>query len=217
MSKRRGKLVNKDREGTLSLSASITLAEITALHDDIRASFAVEFKASFESFAAKLDSIQSTVADHDLCIGNLESETTDISQHLEQLEATCSALQKDNVWLKAKVSDLESRSRRPKYLKSGLTQVNRTAFFSQLLVDVLGSHVLSSPPELDRAHRSLAPKPAAGQRARPVILRFHRFQVKDLVIRESRKKGELLYDGTKIHIFEDYCPEVLKLRAEYTL
>ncbi|ROL45247.1 hypothetical protein DPX16_17858 [Anabarilius grahami] len=60
------------------------------------------------------------------------------------------------------------------------------------------------PPELDRAHRSLAPKPAPGQRSRPVILRFHHFQVKDLVIRESRKKGELLYEGHKIRIFEDY-------------
>lgn len=112
MSKGRGKQVDKDREGTLSLSASITLAEITALHEDLRASIATDFKESFESFAAKLDIIQSTVADHDLRIGNFESGTTEISQQLEQLEATCSPLQKDNEWLKAKVSDLESRSRR---------------------------------------------------------------------------------------------------------
>lgn len=39
--------------------------------------------------------------------------------------------------------------------------------------------------------------------------------MKDLVIRESRKKGELLYEGHKIRIFEDYCPEVLKIRTEY--
>ncbi|KAL0150935.1 hypothetical protein M9458_053747, partial [Cirrhinus mrigala] len=35
------------------------------------------------------------------------------------------------------------------------------------------------------------------------------------VIRESRKKGELLYDGHKLCIFEHYCPEVLKLCAKY--
>ncbi|KAI2645890.1 LINE-1 retrotransposable element ORF1 protein [Labeo rohita] len=186
MSKGRGKQVDKDREGTLSPSASITLAEITALHDNLRASIAADFKASFENFAAKLDSIQST---------------------------------RDNEWLNAKVSDLESRSRCQNIqilsLPESIKGPRPTAFFSQLLVDVLGSQVLTSPPELDRAHQSLAPEPAPGQRPHPVILRFHSFQIKDLVIRESRKKGELLYDGHKIRIFEDYCPEVLKLRAEY--
>lgn len=219
MSKGKGKQVDKDREGTLTPSTSITLAEISALHNELRASIAADFKASFETLAAKIDNIQSTVADHDTRIGNLESGTTENSQQLEQLEATCSRLQQDNEWLKAKVSDLESRSRRQNVRILGLPESiegpRPTTFFSQLLVDVLGSQEISTPPELDRAHRSLAPKPAPGQRPRPVILRFHRFQVKDLVIRESRKKGELLYQGHKIRIFEDYCPEVLKLRAEY--
>ncbi|KAG1937637.1 hypothetical protein F2P79_018097 [Pimephales promelas] len=112
MSKGKGKQVDKDREGASAPGASITLAEISALHDDLRASITADFKTSFKSLATKLDSIQSTVADHDFRIGNLESATTEISQQLKQVEATCSRLQKDNEWLKAKVSDLESRSRR---------------------------------------------------------------------------------------------------------
>lgn len=219
MSKGRGKQVEKDREASPAKGASITLAEISALHDGLRASIAADFKTSFEGLASKLENIQSMVADHDLRIGNIESGATEFSQQLDQIEATCSRLQKDNEWLKAKVSDLESRSRRQNIRIVGLPESiegpRPTVFFSQLLVDVLGTQVLSSPPELDRAHRSLAPKPVTGQRPRPVILRFHRYQVKDLVIRESRKKGELLYEGHKIRIFEDYCPEVLKLRAEY--
>lgn len=39
-----------------------------------------------------------------------------------------------------------------------------TAFFSQLLVEVFGDQVLPSPPELDRAHRTLAPKPGPHER-----------------------------------------------------
>ncbi|KAJ3610193.1 hypothetical protein NHX12_022287 [Muraenolepis orangiensis] len=40
-------------------------------------------------------------------------------------------------------------------------------------------------PELDPAHRSLAPHPAPGRESRPLILPFRRFQIKDLVIREA--------------------------------
>ncbi|KAI4822416.1 hypothetical protein KUCAC02_007967 [Chaenocephalus aceratus] len=69
--------------------------------------------------------------------------------------------------------------------------------------------------KLDRAHRSLAPKPAPGGRPRPVILRFHRFQIKDLVIREARRQGELNCKGHKIRLYDDYSPDVLKQRAEY--
>ncbi|KAJ3593672.1 hypothetical protein NHX12_006006 [Muraenolepis orangiensis] len=53
---------------------------------------------------------------------------------------------------------------------------------------VLRSEILTSHPELDRAHRSLASQPAPGGKSRPVILRFHRFQIKDLVIREARRR-----------------------------
>lgn len=48
-----------------------------------------------------------------------------------------------------------------------------------------------------------------------MILRFHRFQVKDVVICEARKRGVLLYKGHTIHLFDDYSPDVLKQRAEY--
>lgn len=193
MSKGKGKQVEKDREATSSPGTSITLAEISALHEELRASLAADFKASFESLDTKLDNIHSTVAAHDQRIESLESGLTEVDQRVEHLEAACSGLRKDNEWLRAKVSDLEGRSRRQNFRIMGLPESiegpRPTIFFSQLLVEVFGDHILSSPPELDRAHRTPAPKPASGQRPRPDILRFHRFQVKDLIIRESRKKA----------------------------
>ncbi|KAL1246547.1 hypothetical protein QQF64_034592 [Cirrhinus molitorella] len=178
-----------------------------------------DFKASFETLDTKLDNIHSTVAAHGQRIDSLESGLTEVSERLELLEATCSGISKDNESLRAKLSDLEGRSRRQNVRIVGLPESiegpRPTAFFSTLLVEVLGDQILSSPPELDRAHRTPAPKPAPGQRPRPVILRFHRYQVKDLVIRESRKKGVLIYQGHTIRIFDDYSPDVLKLRGEF--
>ncbi|KAI4817409.1 hypothetical protein KUCAC02_010810 [Chaenocephalus aceratus] len=82
----------------------------------------------------------------------------------EQLENACSALKGDNETLKTKVADLEGRSRRQNLRIIGQPESIEgpcpSAFFSQLLIDTLGTEILASPPELDRAHRSLAPKPA---------------------------------------------------------
>lgn len=68
-----------------------------------------------------------------------------------------------------------------------------TDFFVAALCEIFGGNILPSPPEIDRAHRTLAPKLKPGNRPRPVILRFHRFQTKELILRETRRRGVLNY------------------------
>lgn len=83
-------------------------------------------------------------------------------------------------------------------------------------MDILGKDVLTSPPELDRAHRALRPKPTEGDKPGAVIICFHKFQTKDMVIRAARKKrDDLKYDGKSVYLYNDYCPEVMDQRAEY--
>lgn len=48
-----------------------------------------------------------------------------------------------------------------------------------------------------------------------MIIRLHRYQTKELLIREARWKGKLEFCGYQIRIVEDYSPEVANLRAEY--
>ena len=119
-----------------------------------------------------------------------------------------------------KLIDLESRSRRHNIRLVGLPEdiegPQPTAFFSQLLLEVFGEQTLTSAPELERAHRTLAAKPGPGGKPRPVVMCFHRFQTRELVVREARKlRGKLKYRNTPIHIFEDYCPEILEQRSAY--
>ena len=140
-------------------------------------------------------------------ITDLEENAEAVCGRLDQLEATCSSLQEDNKSLKSKLSNLEGRSRRQNVrivgLQESLEGARPTAAFSQLLVEVFGDQVLPSPPELDRAHHTLAPKPGPRERPHPVIIRFHRYQIKDLIVRESRKKGELEYHGHKLRFYKD--------------
>lgn len=219
-----GKQAKKDHaaEGLAASAnneASLTATHLSALLEQHRAALTADFKSSFANLDTKLDQIQATVSGQGQRITDLESNAEEVNQRLELLEAMCTSLQGDNVQLKAKLSDLEGRSRRQNIRIVGLPESvegNRpTAFFSQLLFDLFGEKTLSSIPELDRAHRSLAPKPGPKDRPRPVIIRFHRFQVKEQVIREARKRTDLEYNGHRLRFYDDYTADVLKQRAEY--
>ncbi|KAI9999385.1 hypothetical protein NQD34_018262 [Periophthalmus magnuspinnatus] len=192
MSKSKGKQAEKDAGGAASAaSASLTLQDITTLLEGHREALSSEFKASFQSLASKLDGVEASIKDHGDRIRSLEENANSFEQRLTYVEDKCVLLQQDNHWLREKVADLEGRSRRQNIRIVGLPEniegPRPTAFFSQLLTEVFGDSVLPTPPEIDRAHRTSGAKP------RPVILRLHRFQVKDLIIRESRgRKNPIL-------------------------
>ncbi|RXN32651.1 LINE-1 type transposase domain-containing 1 [Labeo rohita] len=136
------------------------------------------------------------------------------------LEATCTTLSDSNAKYLAKVTDLESRSRWNNIRIIGLPESiegpRPSSFFSQLQFDILGKDVLSSQPEIDRTHRALIGKPVAGEKPRTVIIRLHRYQQKELIIREARaKRGRLMFQGSPITIYEDYAPELMVQRTKY--
>ena len=150
----------------------------------------------------------------------LESNANAVSERIGALESSCSVLANVNAKLQAKVLELEGRSRRNNIRIIGLPECiegsHPTEFFAGLLVEVLGEQVLTSTPELGRAHRALTSKPGQGEKPRSVVICFHKFQTRDLVVRESRKmRGRLWYRGDPVHIFEDYSSDMLKQRSEY--
>ncbi|XP_051977126.1 uncharacterized protein KIAA0930 homolog isoform X1 [Xyrauchen texanus] len=85
-----------------------------------------------------------------------------------------------------------------------------TDFFFETMKDVL-----SAPPEIDRAHRSLAPKPRQGDRPRPFIVKFHRFLDKYAALRWAKEHKEISYQGHTIKIYEDFSVGVARKRATF--
>ena len=200
---------NKQDKDTSPPNASFTMADISSLLEEHRKSLASDFRSSFETLSNTLDNIHTTVVDHGQRIDLLENNANEADRRLDDLEKVCSTLQRDNEFLREKLADLEGRSRRQNIRIVGLAEsidgARPTDFFAQLLVEVLGKEVLPSAPELDRAHRSLVAKPGPRGKPRPVIIRLHRYQVKDQIIREVRKRGNSLsFNGHSIRIYEDY-------------
>ncbi len=218
MSSHRGKSGKKEEQANAA-SLPVTMADMSQLLDQHREALAADFKTSFNQLEKKFEQVRSVVDEHGQRLSSLELASDDLSQRVSELENVCSGLRESNTKLTAKVVDLEGRSRRQNIRILGLAESiegeRATHFFSDLLCEIFGKEVLPSPPEIDRAHRSLTAKPASGQRPCPVIIHLHRYQLKELLIREARRRGKLEYRGQPVRIVEDYCPEVLSQRAEY--
>lgn len=78
------------------------------------------------------------------------------------------------------------------------------SFFSKVL-DVAA---FQREPEVDSAHRSLAPKPKTGKRPRPMIVQMHRFQDKEQILHQAREGGLLMYHSKIILIFPDLSADL---------
>lgn len=203
----------------------VTTEDIAALLDQRlekqRKALASDFKSSFDALESKLDGMKATIENQEERVTDLEANADVVAQRLDQLEAANAKLLKENNLIQQKLSSLEGYQRRSNVRIVNLPEAilpgpRPTSFFSQLFVDVLGTDVLPSPPELSRAHRTLTTKPGLNEKPRSVIVCFHRLQVKELVMREARKRrNSLEYKGHKIRLYEDYTAEVLKHRGEY--
>lgn len=212
-------MTSKPSKSSKKEDAGLTLDAITTLLEKHREEIAAEFRTLFSQLDSKLDQTRLAVEENGQRVSSLELASEDLSQRVSDLEGICSTLREDNTKLKAKVTDLESRSRRqnlrilgiPESIESG----NPSEYFSKVLCEIFGPETLPSPPDIDRAHRSLAAKPAPGQRPRPVILRLHRYQTKEMLIREARRRGKLEFRGQTVRVVEDFGPEIVNQRAEY--
>uniref|UniRef100_A0A674A137 L1 transposable element RRM domain-containing protein n=1 Tax=Salmo trutta TaxID=8032 RepID=A0A674A137_SALTR len=190
------------------------------LGEDMAEGTAEDLKATIAELDTKIESTIRTVASQGQSIVDLEKAFKFNAGRIDELEKLCTSLQDSVQRLSVKVVDLEGRSRRHNLrvvgLADGVEPGSRpTDFFAKLLKDAMGSDVLASDPQLDRAHRALVPVPRPGQRPRPIIISCHSFKTKDLILREARMRGNLLHKGHPFHVYEDYAPDVAKHRAGY--
>lgn len=171
------KMSEKPEPVAVAATSSISKVDLIASLAELKTSMLAEIKKSFDEVNGKLDGLQKTVNTHGERLNSLEDNTETFHQRLAEVEACCERLQADNTKVKSRLTEMEGRSRRNNVrligLPEGIEGPQPSGFFSQLLQDVFGPDTFPSPAELDRAHRSLAPKPGPGGKPRPVIICLH--------------------------------------------
>lgn len=205
---------NNDANGEANFASDMqALAKaVTAVQTSID-SFREENRASIAS-------LQETLNGYGQRITDMEDGMNELDKRLDRVETTQTLLSQENNALKEKVAYLENYTRRQNIRIVGIPEnvegPRPSEFVTKLLMDALGEDSFENPPSVDRAHRTLAPKPVDGvNKPRPLIIKLHHFQTKELILRLARQKGPLSYNGTKFHIFPDYSPDVNKRRAAF--
>ncbi|XP_052314716.1 uncharacterized protein LOC127906535 [Oncorhynchus keta] len=159
--------------------------------------------------------LKTTTASHTTTIAALETSATYVSDLTTSLEAEVKRLAADLKKVKESCVSLEGFS-----LCNNLRLVSvpepaemhlATDFVSGLLKDVLA---LDEKLLIDRAHRSLNPKPRDGERPRDIILRVHFFHEKMEILRRARNTT-LSFQGQSFSIYQDYSPTVSRQRAAF--
>lgn len=142
------------------------MVSITKLLEWNRQAVSSDFNAVTLSLEAKIDLIHSTILDHNhritlLGINANVGECTNVmitERCLFALEKTCLVLSENNAKVKSKVTDLDLHSRWNNIRIVDLpkaTEGPRSFSFFQLLSDVFGEEISQTPPEIERAHRTL--------------------------------------------------------------
>lgn len=168
----------------------------------------MELNASMAAIRTEVDVLKVTVTDME---GSLSTCTDDVVS----LQSKVDKLSAQLVTLDNRCEDLEARSRRNNVRIIGLPEehgaIDATTV-SILLKDALG---LGKEPVVDRAHRSLQPKPKPGERPRPIIARLHYYADCADILRRARTQRQIKVKDSTISIFPDLTARTAKARAAF--
>uniref|UniRef100_H3A838 L1 transposable element RRM domain-containing protein n=1 Tax=Latimeria chalumnae TaxID=7897 RepID=H3A838_LATCH len=137
---------------------------------------------------------------------SMEAHLSESDERLSAAEVRIVALTSTMVDLWDQIDDQENRARRNNVgilgFPEGVEQGNPSKFLEEALPALLKLPV-GTDLSIERAHRSLAPRPGPGQRLRPFVIKLLRFPVKELLLRSARELGMLEWEGHKILLFPD--------------
>lgn len=169
----------------------------------------------FDKLDTTLTEVKNAVASNTSRITELEERLGESDGRLADLEKGYEEMRTQNILLKTKVIDLESRSRRQNIKIIGLPEKiekgSPSTFVSDFLLKLLGAEQFPRGIKVDRAHRSGAP----GNRPRVMIAKIHHDSMKEKIIRMARNEGPLTFEGQRISIFPDLTAEVMKDRRDF--
>lgn len=219
-----GREASNMASGPSPLTLETLIIELEKSRKSTTAELTASMTAALAPINSALESIAATVAKHTSTISEMETtlsthsdNITSLEQDVVELRSKLTSLTEEHGALQATVEDLVSRSKRQNLRVIGLPEDvegnNPRQFMADLFKEVAAEALSNSTPELDRAHRSLGPKPRQG--SRPVIVRFHRYIDKERVLLWAKKHRNMTYRGHNIKFYEDFSAAVAKRRAAF--
>lgn len=152
-----------------------------------------------------------------------EKRIADVEDVATSLEAKIASLEKQVSDMRKHIDDLDNRGHRcnKRVMPENTEGSDPVNFLEKWVSEYLQMTTKDGQLKLDRAHRSLAPKPGPNQHPRPLILKFHNFRDKQRAMEAARRLGsrkssqDAAPREPKVFFFNDYSAEVVRRRKAF--
>ena len=196
-------------------AAEPTLAEIMMAIKDVKTSLTIQMESIHIDFSLLKQDVHN-LRDR---TGEVEGRVSSLEDVVHPLSATMRTATDELGALRAKLDDLENRSRRNNLRFVGFPEKSEGSrperFLHQWLRDVFGMEEFSRTFEIERAHRTPPRAPQPGAPPRSLIAKFLNFRDKVAILRLAREKGPLKFNGNNISIYPDFSAEVQRQRVSF--
>lgn len=194
-------------------------APFATLLKEMRSGFK-SLDSRFDTLEKRMDMMGAKLQTHDRRLDLAESRISDTedgaSKALKRLEWAEHILKEVEI----KSEDLEARGRRNNIRFLGVPESTNTGkldlFIENLLSEMFGRESFTQGFVVERAHRSLGPRPAPGLSPRPIIARLLNFRDRDTALRLAREKGDIIWQGSKLSLFPDFTVMVQDARRKFS-
>lgn len=190
----------------------INSVELSAL---IRTIIREEINAAFSKLQPQLDAVKEEMKACCSKVADMEEAFNRMETRVAALETANATLGKDNKDLKEKADRLENYSRKFNIRIIGLTpnaeKGNPTSYVSALFNDLFKDK-LQRAPEVENAHR-VGSAAKSGQRV--MIVRMHRLESREEILRVAKRDKVLEIRGMKLRFFPDMTTEMARARASF--
>ena len=208
-------------EASNMANIAAVLAELKSLRSDLGSKLdnidgrLSDVANSVVAIENKLSDVKRDVAANTTRIGETETRIATTEDRLQDTQEALASATKRIAFLESKTEDLENRGRRKNLRLFGLRE---RAEGNKPLYDFVNDMLpqwLGCPDKtftLERVHRTLAPARPSQNRA--VLVRFLKFQEREFVFREAKKR-EIKHDEDKLSFSQDLSAETVRIRREF--
>ena len=204
----------------------VNIADILSELESLRADFGTKLDnidtcltlvaTSMAALESKVTDLKRDVSSNSTRINEAEGRIHHAEKTLEKTEAALDSVNKRIAYLESKTDDLENRGRIKNLRLFGIREgAEGQQTLLNFVNDMLTRWLELTPDRaltLERVHRTLASGKPNQHRA--VIVRFLKFQEKEFVYRESRRR-DITHDGGKISFTQDLSAETVRIRRGF--
>lgn len=167
----------------------------------------------------QLDVIREDICNTNKRIEEAEDRIEAAEARLQTMEQVMRNVLKTQAENAHKLVDQEARARRENIRIFGVPEDEERGTPVAVFVEKLLREKLNIPASLElsieRAHRTLAPKPTDAGKPRSIVVKFLHYRVKEQILRKAWEQKEVHVNNQRIYFDHDYPKAILNSCKEY--